>query len=348
MDKWTEQKANEWYQGQRWLVGSNYLPASAINQLEMWQSDTFNTQEIDQEFGWAHSIGMNTMRIFLHDLLWLQDAKGFQSRIEKLLEISNRHSIKPMFVFFDSCWDPEPTLGTQHPPVPGVHNSGWVQSPGRALADQAEYPRLESYVKQVITAFASDERILAWDLWNEPDNSSTAFYAKSELPNKGALVAQMLPRVFEWARSATPSQPITSGVWLGDWSDSDKLTSVQKTQIEQSDIITFHNYGWPEDFERRVGWLKVHNRPLICTEYMARSLGSIFDLILPVAKRENVGVINWGFVSGKSQTIFPWDSWQTPYTNGPHVWFHDVLHPDGTPYRESEVDLIKRLTGSRH
>ena len=81
--RWTEQKANEWYAKQPWLVGSNYIPRSAINELEMWQEATFNPEQIDQELGWAESLGMNTMRVFLHDLLWQQDAEGFKKRIDQ-------------------------------------------------------------------------------------------------------------------------------------------------------------------------------------------------------------------------------------------------------------------------
>src|SRR5438105_10712568 len=168
---WPAEKANAWYAKQPWLVGSNYIPTDAINQLEMWQADTFNPAEIEKELGWAESLGMNTMRVFLHDLLWQQDAAGFQKRIDSFLTIASRHHIRPLFVLFDSCWDPLPRLGPQHPPTPGVHNSGWVQSPGAAaLADTGQQPRLKAYVQGVVAAFAKDDRVLAWDLWNEPDN----------------------------------------------------------------------------------------------------------------------------------------------------------------------------------
>ncbi|HVT98019.1 MAG TPA: hypothetical protein VHE33_10975, partial [Acidobacteriaceae bacterium] len=200
--RWTEQQANTWYAHQPWLVGSDYLPENAINQLEMWQADTFDPQRIDLELGWAEAIGMNTMRVFLHDLLWQQDPDGFRKRIDTFLALCAKHHIRPILVFFDSCWDPNPKLGPQHPPIPGVHNSGWVQSPGRAaLADPSQYPRLEAYVKGVIAAFASDPRILAWDLWNEPDNGNESSYSNGELTSKQALIAKLLPQVFEWARS---------------------------------------------------------------------------------------------------------------------------------------------------
>jgi len=348
--RWSEQKAADWYAQQPWLVGSNYVPKSAINELEMWQESTFDPMQIDKEFGWAEAMGMNTMRVFLHDLLWQQDAPGFRKRIDQFLTIAARHHIHPLFVLFDSCWDPVPYLGPQHAPVPGVHNSGWVQSPGaKALADPNEVPRLKAYVQGVVGAFAKDDRILGWDVWNEPDNAGGGNYAMAELKHedKVARVAALLPQVFAWARSMNPTQPLTSGLWDVDFLHSDSAQhEVDRIQLRESDIVTFHNYSWPESFKAEVAWLRKFNRPVICTEYMARPVGSTFDAILPIAKQEHVGVINWGFVAGKTQTYFPWESWEHPYIkNQPPVWFHEVLREDGTPYSPAEVDLIRQLTG---
>lgn len=346
--RWSEAQANEWYARQPWPVGANFLPSTAINQLEMWQAATFDPTTIDRELGWAGDSGMNTMRVFLHNLLWQQDPDGFKQRIDAFLTIAARHHIRPVFVLFDSCWDPFPKLGPQHPPIPGVHNSGWVQAPGaKLLADPSHDPQLESYVKGVVGAFASDPRILAWDLWNEPDNGNEGSYAKSEPRNKVELVLALLPQVFAWARAVHPTQPLTSGVWHGDWNSLDKMPPMARLQIEQSDIITFHNYGWPEEFEQCVKELEQFHRPLIATEYMARGVGSTFDTILPLAQKYHVGAINWGLVAGKSQTYLPWDSWQRPYVlEQPAVWFHDVFYLDGTPYRQREIEIIRDLTAS--
>jgi len=345
---WTEKAANKWYAKQPWFVGSNYITSNAINQIEMWQGDTFDPQQIDRELGWAEDLGMNTMRVFLHDLLWEQDRAGFQRRIEQFLTIAAKHKIRPVFVLFDSCWDPDPKVGPQHPPIPGVHNSGWVQSPGTmALADAGQYPRLKEYVQGVVGAFARDSRVLAWDVWNEPDNTNDGAYGKVELKDKKKFVLALLPQVFAWAREVHPSQPLSSGVWEWDWTSTEKLSAVARVQLEQSDVISFHNYGWPEDFERQVQWLMAYKRPLICTEYMARGAGSTFDTVLPIAKKYKVGAINWGFVAGKTQTYLPWDSWEKPYVlSQPPIWFHDIFYGDGRPYREREVDLIRELTGT--
>jgi hypothetical protein len=143
-----------------------------------------------------------------------------------------------------------------------------------------------------------------------------------------------------------PSQPLTSGVWRGNWSNPAEESATTKIQLSESDVISFHNYGWPEEFEARIKELQPLHRPILCTEYMARGAGSTFDGSLPIAKKYHVAAINWGLVNGKTQTNLPWDSWQRPYVLiQPTVWFHDVFHTDGTPYRQHEVDLIRQLTG---
>jgi Cellulase (glycosyl hydrolase family 5) len=346
-NRWTQESANHWYAKEPWLVGSNYLPSDAINELAMWQADTFDPKRIDTELGWAEGLGMNTVRVFLHDLLWKQDSEGFKKRIDTFLAICARHKIKPLLVLFDSCWDPFPHLGKQREPRPGVHNSGWVQSPGAdALKDPSQYPRLEAYVEGVVGAFANDDRVLGWDIWNEPDNANGSSYGKSEPADKGKFELALLPKAFAWARSARPQQPLTSGIWHEDPELREKLSPMAAQQLELSDIVSFHNYDKPEIFEKEVKALQRYGRPIICTEYMARPRGSTFQNILPIAKRYKVGAINWGFVAGKSQTYLPWDSWQHPYVNRqPNVWFHDIFHADGTPYRSEEVAFIRKITG---
>lgn len=346
--QWTAEKANSWYAKQPWLVGCNFIPSTAINQLEMWQAESFDTATIDRELGWASAIGMNTVRVYLHDQLWQQNSAGFIKRINTFLEIASRHHIKPLFVLFDSCWDPFPKLGKQHDPKPSVHNSGWVQSPGyNALKDPGQYPRLERYVKGLVGAFAQDKRILGWDVWNEPDNTNDSSYGKVELKDKASYVLPLLKKTFEWARSVNPTQPLTSAVWRGDWSSSDKLTPIEKVQLTQSDIISFHNYENAREFEKRIIWLKPYGRPIICSEYMARGNNSYFKSSLPVAKKYHVGAYNWGLVDGKTQTKYAWDSWSKHYPGEPPLWFHEIFHKDGTPYKADEVAFIKEITGKK-
>ncbi|OBG74578.1 MULTISPECIES: 1,4-beta-xylanase [unclassified Mycobacterium] len=341
--RWSPERANRWYETQGWLVGANYITSSAINQLEMFQPDTFDPGRIETELGWARANGLNAIRVFLHDLLWASDSRGFSARLAQFVDIAARHGIKPLPVLFDSCWDPFPQAGPQRPPRPGVHNSGWVQSPGAARLDDRDYlPTLRAYVTGVLTQFRGDDRILGWDLWNEPDNPSE-YYASVERKDKLDLVADLLPQVFGWARAVDPRQPLTSGVWQGEWADPGRRSVISGIQLDNSDILTFHCYGRPADFQNRIAELTPLGRPIICTEYMARPLGSTVGDILPIAKRANVGAFNWGLVAGKTQTYFPWDSWEHPDPAMPKDWFHDLLLPDGRPYRDAEMETVLQL-----
>ena len=323
---WSVEKANQWYSEHPWISGSDYIPANAVNQLEMWQKDTFSPDRIDKELSWAEAIGFNAMRVFLHSLAWKTDPEGFKQRVDQYLSIADKHKIQTIFVFFDDCWNKEPKAGPQPAPKTGIHNSGWVQDPGDpASSDESQFPELEKYVKDVMTTFAHDKRILLWDLYNEPGNGGK---------KEGSL--PLLSKIFTWAKEVNPDQPISAGLW--DWS-FEKLNAFQ---VAHSDIITYHDYDEASGHQRVIELLKVNGRPLICTEYMARTRNSRFSTIMPLLKRENVGAINWGFVQGKTNTIYAWD---TPLVDGsePVEWFHDIFRTDGTPYRQDEVNLIKKL-----
>jgi len=343
--RWPAPQANDWYTRQPFLVGSNFIPSTAINELEMWQADTFDLPTIDRELGWAEGLGMNTMRVFLHNLLWQQDSAGFLRRTDQFLQVADKHHIRIMFVLLDSVWDPYPKLGRQRDPKPHVHNSGWVQAPGaEILKNEPRWNQeLKPYVVGVISHFRDDPRVLMWDLMNEPDNENGSYKAQ-ELPNKAEVALRLLREEWKWARSSNPSQPLTSGVWKEDWSSDDKLSAMASFQLQNSDVITFHSYDPPDEMKSRIASLRRFGRPIVCTEYMARPRGSTFAAILPLLKAERVGAYNWGFVNGKSQTIYPWDSWEKTYTGEPAVWFHDIFRKDGSPYDPKEVTLIRQLT----
>jgi hypothetical protein len=342
--RWSEAQADAWYAKQPWLVGCNFTPSTAINQLEMWQAATWDPATIDRELGWAQQLGFTSVRVFLHDLAWQQDPKGFLGRMEKFLTIADHHHIGVMFVLFDAVWDPFPKAGPQREPKPFTHNSGWVQSPGaEILGNPARHAELKAYVQDVIGHFRNDRRVQVWDIFNEPNNPVPQ-YRKIELTNKTEMALMLLKQTYEWAREVNPSQPLTSGVWIGNWGDPAKLSATERCQLEESDVISFHCYGKPDEMRRCVEHLRRYDRPILCTEYMARPMGSRVDPILGYLKDERVGAYNWGFVNGKTQTIFPWDSWDKKYTAEPSPWFHDILRQDGTPFDAKEVDYIKSVT----
>jgi len=324
---WSKDKASSWYEQWGWLRGADFIPSSAINQLEMWQAETFDSATINRELGWAESIGMNSMRVYLHHLAWEVDSVGFKDRMETYLTIAGKHHISTIFVFFDDCWNPEYGSGKQPDPKPGIHNSGWVRDPGdRIYRDTAMVQSLEHYVKDVMDRFRDDKRIVLWDVYNEPGNSGYG--------NKSMALLEL---IFRWGREVNPSQPLSAGIWSSD------LEELNIFQLANSDVVTYHNYSEPAVHKEWIDSLRTFGRPLICTEYMARSRNSLFGNIMPMLKEEHVGAYNWGLVSGKTNTKYAWD---TPMPGGedPKPWFHDIFRPDGTPYDTNEVELIKSLT----
>jgi hypothetical protein len=325
---WTKAQAHEWYQQWGWLRGCNFTPSTAVNQLEMWQAGTFDPAAIDRELGWAEDIGMNCMRVFLHHVAWETDKAGFKKRMKQYLDIAGKHHISTIFVIFDDCWNATYAAGKQPAPKPGVHNSGWLQDPGDLLyQDTTLIVGLEAYVKDILTAFKDDKRIVLWDLYNEPGAEG---HGSKSLP--------LLRKVYTWARTVNPSQPLSSGVGLGLFQFADLITF----QLENADVITYHAYEHPDAHRQFIDSLKKYERPMICTEYMARK-NSTFQTIMPMLKQENIGAINWGLVAGKTNTVFGWNQ-PMPDVAEPPVWFHDIFRKDGTPYSKDEINFIKRLT----
>jgi len=288
---------------------------------------------------------MNAMRVFLHNLMWTQDSDSFLHTTDKFLDIAQKHDIGILFVFFDSCWTAYPELGPQPEPTPYVHNSQWVQSPGTDIVhDTEQFLKLEPYVTGVLSHYKDDSRVIGWDLWNEPDNSGY-------MPD---LIAPLLSSVFNWAREVGPSQPLTSCLWqVGPWGDYDLLSSLEKVCISESDVISFHNYGDLDSMNgisRRVESLRGYDKPLMCSEYMAREQNSTFNPIMGYLKDQHISAFNWGVVSGRTQTIYPWSSSETPNpyegVDDPDPWFHDIFRSDGTPRYEEEAEYIKSLTNA--
>lgn len=343
-NRWSEERAREWYDKHGWVVGCNFVPSNAINQIEMWQGDSFSPEIIERELGWAAGLGFNTMRVFLHQLVWEDDPDGYLQRIEQYLSIAHKHGIKTMFVLFDAVWDPFPKLGKQPAPRHHVHNSGWVQCPGYdVLNDPSKYDELHSYVNGIVSFFKNDERILIWDLFNEPDNMNLTSYKDDDyIAHKAELSMALLKKTINWVRVINPDQPITMAPWQENWHESHRVSALDEYMFSHSDIISFHNYEDKKNLEQRILSIKQrYNRPMLCTEYMARPFGSTFQEILPLFREHNIGAYNWGLVAGKSQTHCPWDSWSKEYINEPELWFHDIFRENGEVYKKEEAEFLR-------
>ncbi len=328
--RWSEEKANNWYRQFNWLTGMNYIPSDAINYTAMWDKTSFNPQLMEKEMALAESIGFNCARVVLQYAVYADDPEYFLKTFDKFLSICNKHGVKVMPCFFDDCYfgvNTDPVIGKQVEPLKGWYAWAWSPSPGHTMVvDQRFYPQLEKYVKEVMYKFKDDKRILLWDLYNEPTNGGLGFRS---LP--------LVKKVFEWGQAVNPSQPLSIAAWNSD-------EELNKIIYAYSDVITFHCYDTKEKTAAFVQRLKEFNRPIICTEWLNRPVQSTIEDIMPLMKEQKVGSMIWGFVNGKTQTHLPWGfrPEKLPYTG---VWQHDIFTKDFKPYKQEEIELIKRLTG---
>ena len=330
--QWSTEKANQWYAQQVWPVGCCYVPSYATNQFEMWQEETFNLQVLDKEFAICQELGFNLVRIYLHEKLWFADAEGFKSRINQLLELADSYELKVTFTFCTNGGD-EQELGVQPESIPGTHGGRWCWSPSTEMMNNPSlWPQFKAYLQDILTSYGNDSRILYWCLQNEPENIK-----------KGRDPYEWMKAMYEWAWEVRPSQPLTSPIWIrpGYKGATTKLDMVAWV-VSNSDIISFHCYYSPEELETFIKMLKRFNRPMICQEYLARTLGSTFEGSLPIFKREKIGCLNWGLVEGKAKYRYPWG--HKLEDGEPKVWFHSIFWEDYTPWKQSEVDFIKSMT----
>lgn len=326
--RWAVDRIRDWYEQRPWPLGCNFVPSTAVNQLEMWDRSTFDPDTLDRELGMAAGLGFTMVRVFLHDLLWRDDPSGLLDRFDQFLDLAAGHDITTMPVFLDGCWNSYGHPGPQPEPRPGVHNSQWVQSPQpKVVVDPNEWGPLRDYVQGVMAAHRDDERVAIWDLYNEPGNEG--------------LIANALPlveAVFHWAREVGPSQPMTVGIW----NTEEPYRPLNDFQLAASDVLTFHWYADVDATRELVDRLLLRGRPVMCTEYLARTMDSQFATHLPLFRERNVGALHWGLVKGRIQTHQPW--FTSPGDPESDPWFHDLLHPDGTPYDEEEAALLRRMS----
>jgi len=339
VDRWSTERACDWYARLPWLCGFNYLPRTAVNWTELWQRESFDPATIEQELGWARDVGFNSLRTNLQFPVWRDDPDGLRERLDRFLGIATANGIGTMLCLFDDCAfsGREPYLGRQDDPIPGVHNSGAAASPGREVVrDRARWPELERYVRDVVTHFRDDARVLVWDLYNEPGNEAVFTRMTTERDPRGPLVPHSMDLVeaaFGWARAARPSQPLTTGEWNLDWRERNARLA------ELSDVASFHNYFGLTRLRAQVEELRKTGRPLFCTEWLARGLRSVPATHLPYFKDEKIACFHWGLVNGRTQTHLPWPALEQHVPPG--QWHHDLFHADGAAYDAGEIDAFR-------
>lgn len=292
-----------------WVKGAVFVPSNVVNEAQQWEE--FDPVINDRELAYAAAYGFNLVRVFLHFAVWQKHPETFLNNIETFLQLADKHGIKTEFVFFDDVWDPNPVLGPYPAPIPGVHNSRWVQSPGDFVKDNYAYHReqLEAYVKDVVSRHAHDPRISFWETFNEPGNGQN--------PARSKVTQQLMNEARLWIKETESSIPVTAtggNPWLGE---------------PFSDFYSWHFY---EDYSGAEG-----GAATVCTETMNRRTQTVSGVVDYL--RGKTGYVLWELMIGRDNCRFPWGN--PPGAPEPEVPFHGLIYPDGHPWSLADVKAVR-------
>lgn len=351
--QWTTEQAQNWYQQQGWLCGFNYLPSTAVNWTDIWQAETFDAKTIDRELGWAADVGYNSLRINLPFIVWQHDRDGLIARIDRFLELADKRGLRTMLTLMDDCGfsGDEPYLGPQKAPVPGKHNSQAAASPGREIVcNRDAWPEVERYLRDIVRQFRDDRRVLLWDLYNEPGNRGIFSTGTVEVLYDEKLehyALGLMQSAFRWVREEDPTQPLIVCAWkLPEEKENEVFYQhpLDQAALALSDVISFHAYTNTARMVAIIHQLQQLGRPLFCTEWLARHVGSLIEEQLPLMHTANIAPYQWGLVRGKTQTWLPWPVVMKNTPDYCRLWFHDVFDENGIPFAKAEMALVHKLS----
>ena len=354
--KWSKEKVWDWYNSRPWIRGCNFMSSDCANRVDQWQEYGFEErfETTKRELALVAETGFNSIRIIPEFIVWLKEHDGFMERFEHYIAEADKNGISCMVVLGNDCMPPKEealkrmNLGEQHVDW-GYHGGrkvsqhGVFNGAGYSLLDEPEYAeKYYEFVREIVTKYKDDERILLWDVFNEPGNSGRK---SMSLPH--------LMKFFEIIRNIDPIQPLTVGIW-SQTVDLDNLLEIEKIGLENSDIITYHNYSSYENNIEEMHLLKKLERPVMNTEWLARCCKNTVEEMFPLYFLEKIGCYCWGFVAGKYQTYEPHNNVWYNYKDNPDSylnwdfdfskWFHDLYRPSLNPYVPKEIYLIKKFS----
>lgn len=350
MEKWTKERAWEWYNKQPWIRGFCYYPSCCLNMIEMWQEYNWDKVKatMEKEMAIAKEWGFNAVRILTLFDLYLDQPEAHLNHLEEFIQICDKNQIKVMVCIGNDCLVSKsnykkPSYGEQEYDL-GYHSGKAISphivmnEPGYALADEPEYFDLYlEYVEAIISKYAKDERVLLWDIYNEPGNS-----------RRGMMSYKVMEESFKIARKYDTIQPCAACCWSYNEKD-EPYKEIELKALEMSDVILYHGYMNYKKHKRTVKFLKkTYERPLFNTEWLHRIWHNDVEHFFPYFRKNKIAAFNWGFVRGKSQTNEPWEWLFNEYHLGHGKdwdftkWQHDLIRSNLEPYDFKEYEIIKR------
>ena len=350
--RWSKERAWAWYDAHPWLRGCNFMGSDCANRIDQWQEEGFEErlQTADAELALVAQTGFNTIRIIVEYFVWENQHDGFMQRLERYIATAWKHGISCMIVLGNDCmqpkeWTKPAHFGPQHYDW-GYHGGrkqsqhGTLPSMGYHLLDEPELAlRHYEMVREIIETYRNDERIIMWDLYNEAGNA-----------RRGMVTMPHLQKYFEIARAIDPIQPLTACTYRCPVDADVPIPEIEQYCVDNSDIISYHNYGPYQDNIRIIKRLKEYGRPIVNTEWLGRIFHNTIQELFPLFYLEKIGCYNWGFVAGKYQTYEPWAGTWDRYDADPTLdvdftkWFHDLYRPSHRPYDPKEIEIIRRFS----
>jgi hypothetical protein len=320
--RWTVTRAHEYMQSYGVIKGCNFVPSYCKSPMQHFID--FREDIIRKELGYAKKAGLNSIRLWIPCFAWQSDRQTFYQVLDKYLEICNEMQFSIMATL--TCYSIKKDTFQEKLEVkpqrfyPGVHIQP-LEIEGIYRREADDWPVIREYYQEITKRYGDNRTIIVWDLYNE------AWEKDRDLQE----------HLFQWVREVDPGQPLTACWGAHDYSD----------------VITFHTYQPPGgkkrdelpgllSFEEEINYALSYNRPVLCTEWLARTFGNNFQNVLPVFAAYNIGFYFWGLVAGSGQYRFPWN-WPEGAPE-PYLWFHEILYPDGHPYKREEIDMIRDFT----
>ena len=355
MGPWSKERAWAWYNARPWIRGCNFMGSDCVNRIDQWQEYKFEEKlaTADREFALMASIGYNSVRLILEYEVWDRQHDGFMERLERYLATAWKHGISAMLCLSNECAVRTPTF---QPAVfgeqlwqPGFHGGrewGTWYTHGsdvryNLLDDPEVAPKYYEMVREIISTYAHDERVVVWNLMNEPGNG------------RGTKSLPHLAKFFEIGREIAPDQPLCADVWRG-MKNCRATTEIEQFALDNSDVVSFHSYQSYDANIMLLHQLRKLGRPALNTEWLHRISGQRVQDIFPLYFLEHIGCYNWGFVAGKYGTNEPaqviWQKYEKDgYDAVKHLdftkWQHDLYRPGGRfPYDPAEIEVIKKYT----
>ncbi len=265
------------------IRGANYVPSYASTSVGMWKD--FDPQVIDRELALARRLSLNSVRVFLPYVVYEDDPQTFLKHVERFVELSASHNIRPMFVLFDSCFGDEPSLDKADSPT-------WVNNPGYSRIGKEHWPRIERYASDVVGSFRGDSRVLMWDIMNEP----MADFAHVTRKERDAIW-EFCRHFCAFVKKHDPNKPITVGHAVVEY--------IPKT-IDLVDVASVHSYSpyaeWLDnDLDLAFTYADRAGKPVIVSEFGNPGAGQPYEMALDVIERRKIGFYFWELMIAKVQ-----------------------------------------------